>query len=248
MESVKNSPLLPYILKNTLKTAKILEADCGMGQWVIYLANLGYDITGIDFSEPIIKKLKAEYSNLKFLVGDVTNFEFEGESFDAILSWGVLEHFEAGPNQALSEAYRILGEKGIFYITVPCKNNLYMLLSPFLYIHDKIRENKYIRKILKKKNVDKRFHKYDFKRKIFKRYILKTGFEIKEMKPISHEIGFAKVINRLFQIVLKNPKIFCKNKTGKWDGLTKNGNILCNILKKISPWLTPDQIFIVAEK
>ena len=126
-DAVKNSnALLPAIIKYTPASAKILEAGCGMGQWVMVLDQMGYNITGLDFSESTIEKLQAEYPNLQFVVGDVTDFEFKDESFDAMLSWGVIEHFEEGPSQALSEAYRVLSKDGISFVTVPCKNILHI--------------------------------------------------------------------------------------------------------------------------
>lgn len=244
---VKYSPLLPYIQKYTSKNVQILEAGCGVGQWVVYLAGLGYNITGLDFAEPTIKKLQSFYPNLKFIVGDITDLQFSDESFGAILSWGVIEHFQSGPTEALSEAFRVLTKKGILYVTVPCKNYLSLFFCPLMHLKRKIAKNKLIRKMRKKKQLDEKFFEYSFTKKQFKKYIIESGFKITEIIPISHEVGFAKTINSVLGLG-KKAKIFHKNKTGKWAGLTNFGDKICRFIKKISLWITPDQIFIVATK
>jgi SAM-dependent methyltransferase len=229
--SVKYSPLLSYILQHTPKNAKILEAGCGMGQWVIYLANLGYNIVGLDFVEPTIKKAKENHPHLQFIIGDVTNFPFIDMSFDAILSWGVVEHFESGPNKALTEAFRILTKDGILYITVPCKNYLQLFFSPWLYLKRKIAKNKLVMRIRKKTPTKETFFQYSFTKNLFKQYVTDAGFEVKNIIPISHETGFVNAANSLLRLG-KETKIFHKNKAEKWNGLTAIGNKICKFLKK----------------
>jgi len=55
-------------------------------------------------------------------------------------------------------------------------------------------------------------------------------------------------MNSLVSIHGKSPKIFHKNKTGKWMGLTPMGKLICRLLCRLSPWMTPDMLFVVAEK
>ena len=241
--SVKYSPLLPYLMEYVPKGKKILEAGCGLGQWVIYLNDLDYKIIGLDFSIQTIKQSKRLYPSLKFIAGDVVNLGLQNNSFDAILSWGVVEHFESGPHQALSEMFRVLRKDGLLFITVPCKNMLYF--SPLLWIVDKLKRNKIIRKIMRKGEFKNYFFQYEFTKKQFCLYLKSSGFKLIKIVPISHEVGFAKPINKHF---LKGAKLFHKNKTGRWEGLSRSGNLLCNFLKRLSPWITPDQIFSIALK
>ena len=245
--SVKCSPMLPYVLKYTPKNARILEAGCGMGQWVIYLADLGYNIIGLDFVESTVKKIQSLHPDLQFLVGDVTDFQFDNKSFDAILSWGVVEHFISGPGKALKEAYRILTKEGILFVTVPCKNHLSLLFSPLLYMKGILAKNKFIRKLRGKEPFDEMFFEYRFTRSQFRKHLSSEGFRIRETIPICHEAGFAKVVNDLLRHG-KESKIFHKNKVGKWDGLTNVGNKLCRFLNRISPWMTPDHVLFVSVK
>ncbi len=245
--SVENSPLLPPILKYLPPGSKVIEAGCGMGQWVIYLADKGYEIKGIDYSEKTISKLKKEFPEYDFEYGDILNFNINNSSVDAVLSWGVVEHFEEGPQNALKETYRILKKDGFLFITVPCKNYLNVILIPLNILKELIVSNKSIRKILSKKLYKKKFFQYEFRKNVFKNHLLQTGFDIVEILPVSHERGLANAINKTFNLKKTNNWLH-KNKTGKWDNLNKPGKILCGILKKISPWFTPDFMYFVAKK
>lgn len=242
---VKFSPLLPHILHYLKKDSKIIEAGCGLGQWVNYLSELGFDVTGIDFSETTIAKLQSIYPDKKYLIGDVTRFDFNNDIFDAVLSWGVVEHFIDGPSVALKEANRILKKDGFLFITVPCKNNLTILLSPLFAARKVI--VKLVRKLVGKTSVKTPFFQYTFKKKEFKNYLQHAGFMPIKVIPISQEVGFAIIINTLFKIK-KEMKLFYKNKRGKWKGLTRSGKIICMLLNKINPWLTPHQVFVIAKK
>jgi cyclopropane fatty-acyl-phospholipid synthase-like methyltransferase len=45
-------------LRHLPKGEKILEAGCGLGAWVIYLGERGYDIDGVDHDSRVIERLK----------------------------------------------------------------------------------------------------------------------------------------------------------------------------------------------
>lgn len=245
--SVENSPLLPPILKYLPTDSTVIEAGCGMGQWVIYLADKGYKIKGIDYSEDTISKLKKEFPEYDFEYGNILNFNINDYSVDAVLSWGVVEHFEEGPQNALKETYRIIKKDGFLFITVPCKNYLSLILSPLNVLKEMFVSNKFFRKILSKKPYKKKFFQYEFRKNVFKNYLLQTGFDIVDILPVSHERGLANGINKTFNLKKTNNWLH-KNKTGKWDNLNKPGKLLCGILKKISPWFTPDFMYFVAKK
>jgi ubiquinone/menaquinone biosynthesis C-methylase UbiE len=78
---------------------------------------------GLDISEPTIRRLRKEFPNLEWVVGDVREMAFANNSFDTLLSWGVIEHIEEGPQRALSEFHRVLRRNGHVFITVPWLNS-----------------------------------------------------------------------------------------------------------------------------
>lgn len=108
--------------------AKLLEAGCGHGLWVLRLAQKGYDIVGLDFSQPTIEALRDKFPEKKWIVGDVRRTDFASNTFDGILSWGVIEHFQDGCDDILQETYRILKPGGYLFLTVPYLNSMLVRL------------------------------------------------------------------------------------------------------------------------
>lgn len=102
--------------------AKILDAGCGTGEWVLWLLERGFDVTGIDISDKTVKRLNAAFPGEHFKTGDVLNLDCDTESFDAVISWGVFEHFEEGMQKPLREAARVLKKGGMLMISVPHDN------------------------------------------------------------------------------------------------------------------------------
>lgn len=99
-----------YILNSKAKT--ILEVGIGSGMHTILLSLLGFEITGIDNDEEILKraeKYNQEWGGkAKFLKMDGFNLKFPSKSFDLVISQGLLEHFtDKKVGQLLKEQLRV---------------------------------------------------------------------------------------------------------------------------------------------
>jgi len=101
---------------------KILEAGCGLGAWVVYLSERGYDIDGIDHDARVIERLKEWRPSLPVSQGDICKLPYADGSLGAYISLGVMEHFEEGCGEALNEARRVLKPRGLLFFTVPLEN------------------------------------------------------------------------------------------------------------------------------
>jgi SAM-dependent methyltransferase len=147
-DKIINSALDKYLKTHD----QIIEAGCGLGQWVYVLTKKGFNIIGIDNYKEIIDKMPKNYDlNIKF--GNVLDLDFPDSAFDSYISFGVAEHFKEGPQLLLREAARVLKPGGILFISVPQINYLRKLkkimglykkqksfshISPFYqYIFDK---------------------------------------------------------------------------------------------------------------
>ena len=91
-----------------------LEVGCGNGEVSKYIA-LNYigSVTGIDVDPEQVELARGngDVPNLKFLESDSTSLPFKDESFDIVLSFGVLHHIHNWLD-ALKEIIRVLRPKG----------------------------------------------------------------------------------------------------------------------------------------
>ena len=90
------------------------------------------DITGIDFIEIAIEKLKEIDSTLKVQTGDILALNFKNESFKYILAFGLYHNLEHGLEEALKESFRILEHGGSICASFRA-DNIQTKLTDFLY-------------------------------------------------------------------------------------------------------------------
>lgn len=89
--------LVDLVESEKIKPCKTLDMGCGAGNYAIYLAGKGFDVTGVDIS-PTAIKLAEENARKKgvrcrFIAADVTGDlrEIAG-TFDFIYDWEMLHH------------------------------------------------------------------------------------------------------------------------------------------------------------
>lgn len=75
------------------KKYKCLAVGCGRGAMEKSMQDC-FDVLLTDNSKPLIKRLKEKYGENAAEVADVLNLQFKDNSFDIIISEGLLEHFD----------------------------------------------------------------------------------------------------------------------------------------------------------
>lgn len=184
LSSCERDGLLPYILQYVKKEDVIIESGCGLARWVKKLSNMGYNCYGIEYSRKTVKNVKEIWPELDLLVGTILQHPFKSNSCDVLISLGVVENFENGPMDALSDIFRILKPGGIGIITVPCLNGIRRIKHPFTpdklicYSHEG------------EHNRERKFFEYRFSPDFFQSVVRSIGFEIIEQKPFAHIDGF----------------------------------------------------------
>ncbi len=89
--------LIKTIEAGKIKPCKAVDLGCGAGNYAVWLAQNGFDVTGIDISEHAIKHARDLAIRMGVscsfesadLLGDVEKFR---DSFDFAYDWEVLHH------------------------------------------------------------------------------------------------------------------------------------------------------------
>jgi len=80
------------------RQGKILECGCGGARTSLYLAKRGFDVTCSDSAPEAIRLAEDNFAACNargtFLLDDLLNSKIPAESFDCVMSFGLLEHFE----------------------------------------------------------------------------------------------------------------------------------------------------------
>ncbi len=101
-----------------VKPCKTIDLGCGAGNYPIYLAGMGFDVTGVDISPTAIKmakeNAKKKMVKCNFLVADVRgDFHEIKETFDFAYDWELLHHiFPEERKKYVRNVHRILHPKG----------------------------------------------------------------------------------------------------------------------------------------
>jgi 2-polyprenyl-3-methyl-5-hydroxy-6-metoxy-1,4-benzoquinol methylase len=104
----------------------VLDVGCGAGAPTRMLSKNCKYIIGLDVQNVFDKKNTS--SNLDFVRGDGTQLPFRDESFDAVVSFDVLEHVEEDL-KFLTEIKKCLRKGGMLLLETPNRNRLSMKLK-----------------------------------------------------------------------------------------------------------------------
>ncbi len=81
----------PALIKDVFEPERVLDVGCGPGFLMLFLAELGVEVEGIDFS-PSSRELAPPEVREKIMVGDVAEPHVSERSADLVICREVLEH------------------------------------------------------------------------------------------------------------------------------------------------------------
>jgi ubiquinone/menaquinone biosynthesis C-methylase UbiE len=106
-------------LKKLPKEASILDAGCGPGQNAVYMLKKGFNVTGIDLSDSMIKITKKTKFPTHFRKMDMRNLKFPAGSFDGILaSYSLIHVMSSQVVRVLSGFSAVMKKGGILALFV----------------------------------------------------------------------------------------------------------------------------------
>ncbi len=161
---------------------KVLEAGCGLGQWVRFLNEQGFDAWGVDFAGETIERGRELWPEIgqRLQRGDLRSLPFADATFDGMVSFGAVEHNEEGIEAPLADMLRVLKPGGVLYCSVPALNHV--RAAGALAVKDWVVRNPWIRKA-SGRSPEVSFYQYVFSPDEYRRRLTSVGFEVLELLP-----------------------------------------------------------------
>lgn len=212
------SAYLPYLDKRY----PVLEAGCGPAHIVYALGQRGYRIIGLDYAPEPLGYTHARFPDLPLHLGDVHTLPYPADYFGGYLSFGVVEHFEHGPQPALREAYRTLRPGGVLVLTVPHPQFVESLYQ--------LRE-RLVPAAVKRAGYYERTYDHDE----LAGHVQAVGFSIEAIKPLAHSYTYFG-LSRLF-----------RNPSGYYES-NALGERVGALSRRLMPWKSAFHTLIIGRK
>ncbi len=99
---------------------RVIDVGCGEGYGPALLAGSAAEVLGVDIAPEVVRHARSSYPapNLCFEVMDVNRLDLPGGSFDAAVSFQVVEHL-ADESGYFAEVARVLAPNGVALLTTP---------------------------------------------------------------------------------------------------------------------------------
>jgi ubiquinone/menaquinone biosynthesis C-methylase UbiE len=106
------------------KPNKIIDVACGNGEWSGVLGSMlgNAQVVGVDLDERLIDYAKTHFQTerVAFVRADALKLPFPDKSFDSVVSFHTIEHFnETDQVKLLRELSRVLRDYGVLVIATP---------------------------------------------------------------------------------------------------------------------------------
>jgi SAM-dependent methyltransferase len=103
---------------------RILDVGCGDGYYDDLIARSGAEVTGIDVNRRRLAVARSRYESdrIDFRFMDAERMEFEDGSFDKVVSFCVIEHFDQD-QRVLEHAHRVLKPGGLLFLSADSLSN-----------------------------------------------------------------------------------------------------------------------------
>ncbi len=221
----------PLLEKNLAKGERYLDAGCGLGGWIIFLNELGYQVEGTDAIAQAVRSLTEYDPSLKVKIAPISSLPYPDQYFGGVLAIGALEFVENGVIDAIKEMHRVLKPGGFLFIEVPYANWLRRLLYlPLKKIEHAIK---------KRQGLTPAFSNYLFGFIELQNILADSSFQITGTQ--AHDLPDRRSHFGLYidWKILRDQKPYQLNHLGL---------IIKQLTNSISPWISSTGMVIVARK
>lgn len=127
LSPVRHAAYVEFLKKVLPAQGTILDCACGYGRLTIPLAQAGYTLSGIDFSQKFVEQARAyaaeQELSIPFLVGDMAELPYADALFDVVICmWSSFSELLTVEDQikALAHMGRVVKPSGFVLIDMPC--------------------------------------------------------------------------------------------------------------------------------
>jgi SAM-dependent methyltransferase len=170
LEIARESPLTGLIERGLPAKGCVLEAGCGLGQYVLLLRERGRAAVGADWSLDALRP--GARRGAPVAVMDLRSLAVASGAVAAYLSLGVVEHDPEGPDAILREAARVVPPGGVLLVSVPYWNGARRIAAPYLR-----------RRARATREAGGQFYQYAFTRRELARRLAAHGFAVGAFHP-----------------------------------------------------------------
>lgn len=150
---------------------RALDIGVGLGHAVQTMQSAGFEVSGIEPSEPFLAKAKERLriDEHHLLLAGIEEAEFESESFDFVTFGAVIEHLY-DPNAAICRALQWLKPGGVIQMEVP---HAEYFISRLINLYYRVRGTNYVTNL---SPMHVPFHLYEFTLESFRKNALLNGY------------------------------------------------------------------------
>jgi len=195
--------IIDFIKQNANENSTIIDVGCAQGNFTLTLAEIGYNIYGIDLRLSFIAYAKLKMSTTKeksfteWIVADAKKLPFQGNSTDCILLLEILEHTTT-PEKMVEEAYRILKRGGYLIVSTVNQKRIRMSARPSSYFCFKEKITKNVACTTSDSTAKGNEHVFEFQMMELLRLLRKFNFAIVNIKWITPVVF--RPLTKLFDI------------------------------------------------
>lgn len=152
---------------------KILDLGAGTGEYSLYFANKGYDVTAVELVEKHVNRIKDKVTdsmNIRVYQGNALDLsKFDTNSFDVVLCFGPLYHLEDIDDRmkCIEEVKRVCKDNGKMFFAF-IANDMIIATETMCYNPNFLKEDSYNHETFKVKNFPFVFHTLDDCRKLLR--------------------------------------------------------------------------------
>jgi SAM-dependent methyltransferase len=112
--------LMSLVESGRIKPCRAIDLGCGTGANAVYLAQKGFEVTGVDYAKAAIEKARARAKEagmqVNFMVDDLTNLRHVSGTFDFLLDYGTLDDLRLYQRESYTHYMLTLTHSGSHYL------------------------------------------------------------------------------------------------------------------------------------